>query len=60
MEVYLSSRTSKLVKLLDNFSNAKTHDFHGFKEEIKVKYEAILAVVGKFPNRTSPMMVLLI
>ena len=30
-----------------------------FKEELKIKYDAVLAVVGKFPNGTGPMLELL-
>ena len=29
------------------------------KKNLKIKYNAVLAVVGKFPNRTGPMMELL-
>ena len=47
------------VKSLKIFSNAKPNDPHGFKEELKIKYDAVLAVVGKFPNGTGPMMELL-
>ena len=47
------------VKSLNNFSNAKLNDPHSFKEEIKIKYDAVLAVVGKFPNEIGPMMELL-
>ena len=45
-----------VVKSLNNFSNAKPNDPHGFKEELKIKYNAILAVVGKFQNGTGPML----
>ena len=48
-----------VVKLLNNFSNAKLNDPHGFKEELKIKYNAVLAVIGKFPNGTGPMLELL-
>ena len=47
------------VKSLNNFSNAKPNDPHGFKEELKIKYDAVLAVVGKFPNGTGAMLELL-
>ena len=47
------------VKSLNNFSNAKPNDPHGFKEELKIKYDAVLAVVDKFPNGTGAMMELL-
>ena len=48
-----------VVKPLNNFSNAKPYDPHGFKEELKIKYDAVLAVIGKFPNGTGPMLELL-
>ena len=44
---------------MNNFSNTKPNDPHGFKKELKIKYNAVLAVVGKFPNGTGPMMKLL-
>ena len=44
------------VKLMNNYSNSKPHDPHGFKEEIKIKFDAVKAVVKKFPNRTEAMM----
>ena len=44
---------------MNNFTNAKPNDPHGFKEELKIKYDAVLAVVGKFPNGTGPMLELL-
>ena len=47
------------VKSLKNFSNAKLNDPHGFKEELKIKYDTVLDVVGKFPNRICSMMELL-
>ena len=48
-----------VVKSLNNFSSAKPNDPHGFKEEPKIKFDAVLAVVGKFPNGTGPMLELL-
>ena len=54
-----------VVKSLNNFSNEKPNDPHGFKEELKIKYNAILAVIGilgvigKFPNSTGSMLELL-
>ena len=44
---------------MNNFTNANPSDPHRFKEELKIKYEAVLAVVGKFPNGTGPMLELL-
>ena len=52
-----------LVKSLNNFSNAKPNDHQGFKEELKIKYDAIMAVirlkVPKLSNRIGTMMELL-
>ena len=48
-----------VVKSLNNFSNAKPNDPHKFKEELKIKFDAELAVVGKFQNGTGPMVELL-
>ena len=48
-----------VVKSLNNFTNVKPNNPHGFKEDLKIKYDAALAVVGKFPNGTGPMMALL-
>ena len=47
------------VKSMNNYSNNKPHDPHSFKEEVKIKYDDVNAVVGKFPNRTGAMIVLL-
>ena len=47
------------VKLLNNFSNVKPNDPHWFKEELKIKYNAILAVARKFPSGTGRMLELL-
>ena len=33
------------VKALQNYNNLKPNDPHGFKEELKIKYEATLAIV---------------
>ena len=47
------------MKSLTNFSNTKPNDPHGSMEELKIKYDAVLAVVRKFPNGTGPMLELL-
>ena len=44
---------------MNNFSNAKPNDPHRFKKELKIKYDAVLAVVRKFPISTGPMLELL-
>ena len=47
------------AKLLNNFSNSKPHDTHGFKEEVKIKYNFLKVIARKFPNGTAAMMILL-
>ena len=44
---------------MNNYSNNKPHDPHGFKEEVKIKYDAVKAITGKFPNGTAAMTALL-
>ena len=44
---------------MNNYSNNKPHDPHGFKEEVKIKYDTLKAVAEKFLNRTAVMMALL-
>ena len=46
------------MKTLNNYSNNKPHDPHGFKEEVKIKYFAVKVITGKFPNGTAVMMIL--
>ena len=48
-----------VAKSLNNFSNTKPNDPHGFKEELKIKYDAVLAIVGQCSNGTGPMLELL-
>ena len=47
------------VKSVNNYSNNKLHDLHGCKEEVKIKYDAVKAVVGKFLNGTGSVIDLL-
>ena len=47
------------MKLINNYSNNKPHDSHGFKEEVKIKYDTVKAVAGKFPNGIAAMMALI-
>ena len=47
------------VKSLYNFSNNNPNDPYSFKEKIKIKFNTLLAVVEKFPNRTRTMIELL-
>ena len=44
---------------MNNYSNNKPHDPHGFKEEVKIKYNAVKVVAGKFSNGTPAMLELL-
>ena len=47
------------VKLMNNYTNNEPNDPHGFKEQVKIKYKGIKAIVGKFPNGTAALMELL-
>ena len=47
------------VKSMNNYSNNKPNNPHGFKEEVNVKYDAVKAVVEKFPNGIGAMIELL-
>ena len=44
---------------MNSYSNNKPHDPQGFKEEVNIKYNAVKAVVRKFPNGTGVMIELL-
>ena len=48
------------VKALNIYTKNDTNDSNGFKEQVKIKYEATKAIVGRFPNRTATLMPLLI
>ena len=43
------------IKLMNNYTNNKSYDPHGFKEQIKIKYEATKAIARKFPNGTAAL-----
>ena len=47
------------VKSLNTYTNNDTYDPNGFKEQVKIKYEATKAIVGRFPNGTATLMHLL-
>ena len=47
------------VKSMNNYSNNKPHNPHGFKEEVKIKPDDVKAVVGWFPNGIAAMIELL-
>ena len=44
---------------MNNYSNNKPHDPHGFKEDITIKFDVVKIVDEKFLNRTDVMMQLL-
>ena len=44
---------------MNNYSNIKPYDFHGFKEKVKIEYNPAKAIAWKFPNGIAAMMVLL-
>ena len=44
---------------MNNYTNNKPNDPHGFKEQVKIKYEATKAIARKFPNGTAALMELL-
>ena len=44
---------------MNNYTNNEPYNLHGFKESIKIKYEATKAITGKFPNETAALMELL-
>ena len=48
-----------VVKSLNSYTNNDTYDPNGFKEQVKIKYEATKAIVGRFPNGTATLMYLL-
>ena len=47
------------VKSMNNYTNNEPHDPHGFKDQIKIKYEATKAIARKFPHGTAALMELL-
>ena len=47
------------IKSLNAYTNNKHQDPHGFKEQVKIKYEATEAIAGKFSNGTAALMELL-
>ena len=44
---------------MNNNTNDEPYNPHGFKEQIKINYEATKVIVGKFPNVTAALMELL-
>ena len=47
------------IKSLNTYTNNDPNDPHGFKEQVKIKFEATKAIVGRFPNGTATLMHLL-
>ena len=39
-----------IIKSLNTYTNNDPNDPHGFKEQVKIKFEATKAIVGKFLN----------
>ena len=54
----LVSKVSTSVKS-DFYTNNKPNDPQGFKEQVKIKFEATKAIVERFPNETAALMHLL-
>ena len=47
------------VKSINNYTNNEPYDTHGFKEQVKIKFEATKVIVGRFPNGTTALTELL-
>ena len=43
------------IKSLNTFTNNDPQDPHGFKEQVKFKFKATKAIVGRFPNGTTAL-----
>ena len=52
---YAPYKQAVAIKSLNTFTNNDPQDPHGFKEQVKIKFEATKAIVGKFPNRTAAL-----
>jgi len=44
---------------MNNYTNNEPKDPHGFKEQVKIKYETTKAIARKFPNGAAALMELL-
>ena len=42
------------VKSMNNYTNNKSNDPHGFKEQVKIKYEATKAIAGNSQMEQPP------
>lgn len=49
---FMPYKSTLALKSLLNFSNEKPSDPHTFKEELKTKFQATLAITNRFPNGT--------
>ena len=47
------------IKSLNTYTNRNPNDPHDFKEQVKIKFEATKAIVGRFPNGTATLIHLL-
>ena len=47
------------VKLINNYTNNEPYNPHGFKEQVKIKYNGTKTIARKFPNGTVVLMELL-
>ena len=43
------------IKSLNTYTTNNPNDPHGFKEQVKIKFEATKAIVGRFPNGTAAL-----
>ena len=53
---YMPYKQVVTIKLLNTYTNNHPNDPHGFKEQVKIKFEATKAIVGRFPNGTTALM----
>ena len=53
---YLPYKLVVAIKSLNTYINNEVHDPNGLKEQVKIKYEATKAIVGRFPNGTATLM----
>ena len=44
------------VKSRNNYTNNESYDPHGFKEQVKIKFEVTKAIAGRFPNGAAALM----
>ena len=44
-----------VIKLLNTYTNNDANGPHGFKKQVKIKFEAIKAIVGRFSNGTAAL-----